>query len=80
VRTWTIGLIYVNEMANQILRTPYVWAAVEELAAWLEETYGEYEILAKDVRQILIRTYCKKHASPKIHLGPWENSPTLSSP
>jgi hypothetical protein len=36
-----------------VLRIPYVWEAVEELASQLIESGGEYAILAKQVRRIL---------------------------
>jgi hypothetical protein len=37
----------------KVLRIPYVWEAVEELAWQLIESGGEYAILAKQVRRIL---------------------------
>jgi hypothetical protein len=49
---------YVRRYAESILRIPYVWAAVEELASRSVESGGEWEIPAKEVRRIL-RT-CKK--------------------
>jgi hypothetical protein len=47
---WKAGIVAHTEA---ILRTPYVWEAVEELAWQLLETEGEYAIPAKQVHRIL---------------------------
>jgi hypothetical protein len=47
---WKAGIV---ARTKAILRIPYVWAAVEELAWQLLETGGEYAIPARQVRRIL---------------------------
>lgn len=52
---------YVRRYAESILRIPYVWAAVEELARWSAELDGEREVPAQEALRIL--RACKKARS-----------------
>jgi hypothetical protein len=56
---------YVRRYAESILRIPYVWAAVEELAKWSVELGGEREIPAQEALRIL--RACKKASAAEQH-------------
>jgi len=47
---WKAGIV---SRTDAILRIPYVWEAVEELAQQLENTEGAYAIPARQVRRVL---------------------------
>src|SRR3984957_179905 len=49
---------YVRRYAESILRIPYVWAAVEELATRSAELGGDREVPARDALRVLLA--CRK--------------------
>jgi hypothetical protein len=59
---WKAGIVARTEA---ILRTPYVWEAVEELAWQLSETEGAYAIPARQVRKILRKAKEKAAVHPE---------------
>jgi hypothetical protein len=58
---WKAGIV---ARTDTILRIPYVWEAVEELAWQLSETEGAYAIPARQVRRILRKAKEKAAVSP----------------